>query len=108
MKCIVLMVEKTYFDSIINSEIERKWLAVLNIDELPKRISRQVEEGTLTTMYMKEQDFIDLEGKVTEIVKQKKGFYIKSHSDLISNVTMNTMRRIYLPKIVGVLQICVV
>lgn len=59
-------------------------------------------------MYMKEQDFIDLEGKVTEIVKQKKGFYIKSHSDLISNVTMNTMRRIYLPKIVGVLQICVV
>jgi hypothetical protein len=105
---MVLIIDKTYFDSIINSDIERKLLAVLPLAELPKSVTRQVAEGALTTMFMSEQDFFDVEAKVTEIINNKRGYYIKSYEELILNVTPKVMRRIYLPQIVGVLQICVV
>lgn len=103
-----IVVDKKHYDFIERCYIVHKWVVIVSKRDLPYGLVGAVEEGSHTLLYMGEQEYLDVETKLTDLIDKKQAMYIKSHEELISDVSMTHMKRIKLPFITCMLQIVIV
>lgn len=103
---VQIMVDRNHYDFIDKCYIEHKWIVIVPVKDVPEVLKNSVKTAVHSTLYMSEQDYLDVEVKLIELIKRdNRCIYIKSHGELISNVNDEHVR---LPLITSLLQICVV